>query len=301
MKTALFTYSLFAAILFAAGAPAAAQEPNAGIAFSPMNIEFMSGPMAFDSEPVAGAPYSAEAVTVVVQTLADGNRITRESKAQISRDGKGRTRREQSLVMFGPLVGGPAGGDDPRHVQISDPVTRTTTMLDLQSRTAHKMPSPQINLMTAHAERSVEIHTDHFEMAIPPPPHGAPQAGVRMFSARKVIAGDPQEKPLVEHLGSQSMEGVRVEGTKVTTTIPAGQIGNDLPIHVVSERWFSPELKVLVMSRQSDPRFGETMYRLTNVTQGEPAADLFEVPADFKVIEPGGSRDVIIQRKVMTK
>ena len=76
---------------------------------SPVNIEFMSGPIAFDTEPVAGAPYSAEAVTDVVQTLSDGNRIVRQNKAQISRDGNGRTRREEGFAMFGPLVNGPRG------------------------------------------------------------------------------------------------------------------------------------------------------------------------------------------------
>ena len=87
-------------------------------------------------------------------------------------------------------------------------------------------------------------------------------------------------------------------------TIPAGQIGNELPINIVSERWFSPELKVLVMSRQSDPRFGETTYRLTNISRGEPAPDLFEVPADYQIVDPGsepankGNRDVIIERKI---
>ena len=92
------------------------------------------------------------------------------------------------------------------------------------------------------------------------------------------------------------MEGVTVEGTKTTVTIPAGEIGNELPINVVSERWFSPDLKVLVMSRQSDPRFGETTYRLTNINRTEPSPDLFEVPADFKVFDPA-SRKSIFERK----
>ena len=77
------------------------------------------------------------------------------------------------------------------------------------------------------------------------------------------------------------MEGVDVEGTRSTFTIAAGEIGNDQPITIVSERWYSPELKVLVMSRQTDPRFGETTYRLTNIVRGEPDPALFEVPADF--------------------
>ena len=98
--------------------------PNVIAFSSPMNIEFMSGPIAFDTEPVAGAPYSAEAVTDVVQTLADGNRIVRQNKAEIARDSQGRTRREQGLAMLGPLVKGP-GGNEARHVQISDPSAGT--------------------------------------------------------------------------------------------------------------------------------------------------------------------------------
>ena len=82
-----------------------AQAPPDVIAFgSPMNIDFMSGPIAFDTEPVTGAPYSAEAVTDIVQTLADGNRIVRTSKAQISRDSQGRTRREQGLARMEALL-----------------------------------------------------------------------------------------------------------------------------------------------------------------------------------------------------
>jgi hypothetical protein len=95
------------------------------------------------------------------------------------------------------------------------------------------------------------------------------------------------------------MEGVAVEGTRSTTTIPAGEIGNEQPITIVSERWTSPDLKVLVMSKQSDPRFGETTYRLTNLTRGEPSPQLFEIPSDFQVIDAGSRRDVVFERKVV--
>jgi hypothetical protein len=79
------------------------------------------------------------------------------------------------------------------------------------------------------------------------------------------------------------MEGVLVEGTRTTTVIPAGAIGNELPITIVVERWYSPELKVAVFSKKSDPRFGETTYRLTNIVRADPAASLFEVPADYTI------------------
>ena len=307
------TIALCSALLFTSALLVRAQDPTAGAHMAaPINIQFMSGPIAFDSDPVTGAPYSAEAVTEVVQRLADGNRIVRESKAQLNRDGRGRTRREQSLAMFGPLVSGPASGEEMRHVHITDPASQTTIMLDMQSRTAHTIPAPHLKMMhkigAAHGGQNVDA--EHFEMALPAPPPGEPNAtaGVQVFSARKMIANGPGAKPVVESLGTQFMEGLTVEGTKSTVTIAAGEIGNELPINIVSERWFSPELKLLVMSRQSDPRFGETTYRLTNVVRSEPSPDLFEVPADFKVIDPStlGNRemirDVIIRRnKMMSK
>lgn len=275
--------------------------PAAMMAHSfPVNIEFMSGPIALDSEPVAGAPYSAEALTQIVQTLSDGNRIVRQNKAQISRDGQGRTRREEGFAMFGPLVNGPS--DELRNVQISDPTTGTMVMLDLRTRTAHKMPAPprivlrnKIAGVTANTGIHVENTTvEKFELAVP----GPEARGGVMFNRMNAMAGVPAEKPVAESLGTQFMEGLAVEGTRTTVTIPAGQIGNERPINVVSERWFSQDLKVLVMSRQSDPRFGETTYRLTNITRSEPSPQLFEIPADFTIVDPMSNRNIVIERGI---
>ena len=91
-----------------------------------------------------------------------------------------------------------------------------------------------------------------------------------------------------EDLGTQIIEGVSAVGTRMTTTIPAGQIGNDQAIVIVNERWVSPDLGVTVKSIHSDPRQGTTTYKLTNIDRGEPAHSLFEVPADYKLAEPGG-------------
>ena len=89
----------------------------------------------------------------------------------------------------------------------------------------------------------------------------------------------------VEQLGKQTIEGVEAEGTRATTTIPAGEIGNERPIVITSERWYSPELQTVVMTRRSDPRQGETTYRLTNINRSEPPRSLFEVPADYTIKE----------------
>ena len=281
-----------ACMLLASAAIARAQQPIELIhSSSPVNIQFMSGPIAFDSEAVIGAPYSAEAVTDVVQTLADGNRIVRQNKAHIARDSQGRTRREEGFAVFGPLVNGP-NANEQRNVQISDPANATIVMLDLRNRTAHRMPGPprivlRNKIAGANSNAGVnmveplnKIQVEKFEMALP----GPNARDAVMFNRVEAVAGLRAEKPVVESLGTQFMEGVAVEGTRTTVTIPAGEIGNERPITIVSERWFSPDLKVLVMSRQSDPRFGETTYRLTNLNRTEPPAHLFEIPADFRLL-----------------
>jgi hypothetical protein len=282
-----------------------AQQPPDTIAYtSPLNIEFMSAPVAFDTEPVTSAPYSAEAVTEIVQQLADGNRIVRRNTAQVSRDSQGRTRREEGFAMFGPLVNGPRA-NEPRNVQISDPAAGTIVMLDLGTRTAHKMPGPprlvlrnkiaNANASAGVIEPAERVAVEKFEIAVP----GPEARGGVMFNRVEAAAALRAEKPVIESLGTEFMDGIAVDGTRTTVTIPAGQIGNERPIDIVSERWFSPDLKVLVMSRQSDPRFGETTYRLTKLNRSEPAAHLFEIPADFKVVEPGANRNMIIERKIV--
>jgi hypothetical protein len=84
-----------------------------------------------------------------------------------------------------------------------------------------------------------------------------------------------------EDLGTQTVEGVNAVGTKTTITIPAGQIGNERAIEIVDERWFSQDLQTFVMTRHTDPRAGETLYRLTNISRTEPDHSLFEVPSDY--------------------
>ena len=100
------------------------------------------------------------------------------------------------------------------------------------------------------------------------------------------------EQPKSESLGEKTIEGVTAEGTRTVITIPAGRIGNERPLEIVSERWYSPQLQAIVMSSHQDPRFGETVFRLTNISRDEPDASLFTVPADYTVKE-GPSGDVI--------
>jgi hypothetical protein len=107
--------------------------------------------------------------------------------------------------------------------------------------------------------------------ALPPPPPPPPPP-----------AGDVRHAGPLER---KTMEGVLVEGRKNTSTIPAGQVGNEQPITITSEEWRSPELNVLVMTHHSDPRMGESSYRLTNIVRDEPDPSLFQVPAGYTIRE----------------
>jgi len=98
-------------------------------------------------------------------------------------------------------------------------------------------------------------------------------------------------------LEHKTIEGVAVEGRKTTTVIPAGQVGNEQPITITSEEWRSPELNLLVLTRHSDPRSGESSYRLQNIIRAEPDHSLFVVPSDYEVRETGIRRVLEQSRK----
>jgi hypothetical protein len=85
-----------------------------------------------------------------------------------------------------------------------------------------------------------------------------------------------------ESLGVKTIDDVTVEGTRTTTTIPMGAIGNDRDINIVYEKWYSKELQMTVFSKHNDPRFGEQTYRLSNISRKNPAISLFTPPADYK-------------------
>jgi hypothetical protein len=97
--------------------------------------------------------------------------------------------------------------------------------------------------------------------------------------------GAEEGRAQTEDLGSKTMEGVTVTGSRTTRTIPAGQVGNDRPISIVTEVWTAPELKTVIYSKRSDPRMGDQTFQLTNIVRAEPDPSLFAVPADFKVVE----------------
>src|SRR5713226_4401505 len=153
---------------------------------------------------ITGAPYTATVSTEMTQVLADGNRINNKTTASLARDSQGRTRREETMGMVGPWqVNGP------KLVFINDPTSQTNYVLDPDKQTATVLKHAGISVAGAGAATAA----------------GA-AAGFRVEYLGKGLGGDQQEEPKTESLGTQTMEGVAVEGKRVTRTIPAGQIGN---------------------------------------------------------------------------
>lgn len=247
---------------------------------------------------VKGAPYFAEVVTESTQVLADGNRIVRRTTGRVYRDSEGRTRHEDDLEP------GRVGG-----VSISDPVAQVVYSLDTQSKTAWKTPigaagmlagSAQMNKVSPADPAQVELRRKVEEAIVASRGAGGGVGG-------GIVAGSAAAEPTMrqrspeweekaEVLPARNIEGVMAEGRRVTRTIPAGRIGNEQPIVSVTEEWRSPELQVLVMTRTSDPRTGESVYKLQNVTRAEPNSSWFEVPGDYTVKESGVRRIVPLIR-----
>ena len=111
---------------------------------------------------------------------------------------------------------------------------------------------------------------------MPPLP---PLAGMRSSDS----AGSAQVSR--EKKTQQSYEGLKVDIDRTVETIAAGAIGNSKPIESVVERYYSTELKMTVFSRRSDPRNGESIYRMTDIKRSDPDAALFRVPAGYSVSE----------------
>ena len=302
MKRSVF---VCAAAMIVCGGMAAAQEQHvrhegaAGGATFHMQVDPPSGATAaktfqfvyseagIPGKTVKGAPYSATAETSSVQTLADGNRITNKSLSNVARDSEGRTRREQSLPAIGPWA---SEGPAPMMITITDPVAGVAYMLEERTKTARKLPAKDMTMMTAKAAAGVRTAV---RIAGPP---SAGEAMVHsggndvMFVRHAGSVGEASaigsSQTKTEQLGNSNIEGIVAEGTRTVTTIPAGQMGNERPIEIVDERWYSNELQTVVMTKHSDPRMGETTFRLTKVSRGDPPRSLFEVPADYKVVEP---------------
>ena len=251
---------------------------------------------------VKGEPYAAEAVSESFQILADGNKISRSNTTKMFRDSEGRTRREgnssngvggfTTAVAAAPAA--TALGSDfftfsgfgfQETISIFDPVSNVRYSLNPTAKTARRSKAhfgmAEGGLFTATAPSFSPAVRAQMEKFSAKDSHVVVLPGL---SAVSVGGNGTSRAGKTESLGTRDIEGVQAEGTRSITTIPAGAIGNERPIEIVYERWYSKELQLMVYSRHTDPRFGEQIYRLTNISRSEPDRSLFAPPADYKIV-----------------
>jgi len=205
---------------------------------------------------VAGAPYSGVEVTTRTQILTGGNTIQTQRQSSVYRDSQGRVRTETAMQR----PGAPGTAAAVTAITIHDPVAGVMRHIDTQNKVV--------------TERAV--HAGARRGGAAPAQHAF--AG-RAAGARH--GADPNVT--TEELGQQSVGGVAATGQRITRTIPAGAMGNAQAIQSSREVWTSTELKVPVLIKISDPRFGTTVTQLNNITRAEPDAALFQAPAGYTV------------------
>jgi hypothetical protein len=260
---------------------------QAGVISADANITIsgpvLSGPGA---STITGSPFSATEQTHSLQILGDGSRIEQSNAVQISRDSDGRTRRE-------PVSTASEKAD---MVTIQDPVAGANYLLDPLGKTATKLPLPKLlSARVVAAGQGIASTSSASITASSPASFTSLATTVRVAGGGELpqvmsyraspVNIESAAAPVQDDLGTQNINGVVAKGTRSTITIPTGQIGNDRPLQVINERWYSEELGMLIKTSNSDPRFGTTTYELTNISRAAPDPTLFQVPADYSINE----------------
>jgi len=228
----------------------------------------------YGPRPIVGAPYYGEEVSQHEQTLANGTQIN-ETKTlrKIWRDSQGRTRIERELGV------NPSSKSAPAIVQITDPVAGYIYTLDTARRVAHRVvaPPPPGGPQTGNPDRM--------------PIRAASRAGTAgsltgTFTPAVRQTTDAQgHQVTIEELGTKAIDGILVEGTRRTTVYPTGSQGNDRPLKVIFESWWSADVKVIMLSMTDNPRSGVTTVKTTHLNTQEPDPELFLLPVGYTIVD----------------
>jgi hypothetical protein len=202
-------------------------------------------------------PFSCDAITTLVRTLPDGTHITRQTMTvKMYRDSSGRTRSDRIPGKF--FAGQPA---PPETIMIRDPIAGYWYVLDTANKVARRNPYKSAQ----------------------PGQNTIPLNELPIASAPVTNNSGPQIK--IEDLGTQTMQGLIVQGRRTTATTPAGSIGNDRDIVNVSEIWSNKELRLMILQIHSDPRSGETTTKIENLSRTQPDPNLFQPPPDYMIVD----------------
>jgi hypothetical protein len=231
-------------------------------------------------------PYQAQAVTEIQQTLADGTHIDQTITATAARDREGRTVRSQKLGVDGPFLAFRIAGNQspvaadarpPILTTIFDPVAKEHIAFTSDEKIAHVMPiSAPLSLQVSGRSEDGPVTASAGRIA-----GGVAISDEEFGPIMMAGGGRPDER--VEPLGKRTIEGVETTGTRRILTIPVGAIGNDKALVTTEDTWYSPNLKLVLLSVRDDPRFGKTTYSLTNLRLTNPDKSLFEVPPGYTI------------------
>jgi hypothetical protein len=219
------------------------------------------GPMMPDRPPVKGEPYSAQSVAEITQTLADGTRVTHSTYSRLYRDSEGRERCEET------------SGDRFKAIFISDPVEHASYSLDLDRKVATRTIGQEFEVAKKMRGAVIRFVQDPLGLAS--------EKGSKLTGYMSPV----------EPLGTRMIEGISAVGTRTSVVALDGRIDN------VNERWISPDLHIALLMTASNPSWGPTTYKLTNIIRGEQPRALFEVPADYRVVSAYGVRMLEATRK----
>ena len=211
------------------------------------------GPLS--GEPRFFAPFSAKAVTRVVQRTRDGAHFERKVVAAYYRDSSGRV----SVDYTGSSDFGGDGGKG--SLLVPNPYAKTDRvfMVDDAATTVELGDFKILAWMFNASSRGFAIPT-----------------GLRRFTVFNTAEHRFSGNGLFEDLGSQTIGGVQANGVRFTAALSKA----------VEERWDSPDLGVVVYARHVDPEDPELVteieYTLTEIQRTEPMQELFVMPAGYQ-------------------
>jgi hypothetical protein len=214
----------------------------------------------FSLPPNPGAPFTATVEFEATQLLSDRTIVTHKSTSSVARDSKGRTRNELRVLVDGP------NGQEPETLQVIlfDPGTKVRTTLSPKTHTA--------------VQAIAKVSTG--DVAPSPIAAGTSKA------SRAAVARPPQ----AEQIGMDYMNGLQVKHFRERRRVTFGESGNESEVETVYEYWYSPDLKVNLLSKHNDPRTGSQAATLKNIHRGEPNSSLFEIPKDYRIIAADAQR-----------
>lgn len=198
--------------------------------------------------PVANAPFTATVSMDVTRTLPDGSTVTQYNQRVVMRDSTGRVFQERRTLV-------PKNGQRqpmPWRTEFSDPASHQKYFCELQRRVCRVGP------------------------------YAAPTS----FNLQPAGPLPAQRGNLTrESLGKNFINGVEADGTRETTVLNAGTVGNDRPLTITREFWYSLRLGINVVEKRVDPRDATVSIQVSNISLTEPDASYFAVPSGFSVIK----------------